>query len=463
MEADPLNLAHLLYFLEETKKTWSGSRLSSYVNQAGTKFDRSMQHPRDQLANIAVILLMSSLCCGLHAQVTDDYITSETNITTVDTKVLLIAPLGVITRDKAVFTTGITIRPIYIQAPTGLYMSLTIQCKGGQTQLKVPDYVANTSVLQIDHTGVWRPPPNSMNANGTWYLTGLGIRLYQNISVTNNALFTLGYSKHMANDIAGKATMTIILSWNVTVPSDGSNHADSFMFTRKRRIFIWAPTTLTSFTTFHATVVALCLLGIFIVCCLGCLNTVAIQKMRAFSVQVAKETRHNQECEQNRVFNPLWIPCAPTRSGYYNVESTPNSFMLRQRRAELKAKILRMSTPFSLIDRLTRVRHLRAGKYAWVCRCPGARALPMQDSSSDDEQPLTSTVAASKGPTSATSTNRANKQSSRCLRPSSSHIKKPHIDELVMAGGIVQQRVPFRLKGSRSTNEEEEEESTIEE
>lgn len=199
MEADPLNLAHLLYFLEETKKTWSGSRLSSYVNQAGTKFDRSMQHPRDQLANIAVILLMSSLCCGLHAQVTDDYITSETNITTVDTKVLLIAPLGVITRDKAVFTTGITIRPIYIQAPTGLYMSLTIQCKGGQTQLKVPDYVANTSVLQIDHTGVWRPPPNSMNANGTWYLTGLGIRLYQNISVTNNALFTLGYSKHMAN------------------------------------------------------------------------------------------------------------------------------------------------------------------------------------------------------------------------------------------------------------------------
>lgn len=118
---------------------------------------------------------------------------------------------------------------------------------------------------------------------------------------------------------------------------------------------------------------------------------------------------------------------------------------------------------FSTICRLTRVRHLRAGKYAWVCRCPGARALPMQDSSSDDEQPLTSTVAASKGPTSATSTNRANKQSSRCLRPSSSHIKKPHIDELVMAGGIVQQRVPFRLKGSRSTNEEEEEESTIEE
>lgn len=58
---------------------------------------------------------------------------------------------------------------------------------------------------------------------------------------------------------------------------------------------------VTSVSTFRATVAAVCLVGIFALCCLGCLNTVAIASLRRFSVSLAKETRDQHECEQNRV------------------------------------------------------------------------------------------------------------------------------------------------------------------
>ncbi|KAG0566759.1 hypothetical protein KC19_7G086000 [Ceratodon purpureus] len=177
--------------------------------------------------------------------------------------------------------------------------------------------------------------------------------------------------------------MTITVNWTITIP----NRADTFQRLQSKRIVIWAPTSLTSISTFRATVAAICLLGIFIICCFCSLNTVAVSSLRRFSVTLARETRDQQECEQNRVFNPLWMPCAPTLADY-NIESTPNPLMLMQRRKELKTKILRMRTPFSLMDRILRASHVKTSHYTCVrCRFPCAPASPpLRDSSSDDDK-----------------------------------------------------------------------------
>jgi hypothetical protein len=132
--------------------------------------------------------------------------------------------------------------------------------------------------------------------------------------------------------------MTIALSWNVTI----AERYDSLVVKRSKQIIIWTSTALTSVSTFRATVAAVCLVGIFALCCLGCLNTVAIASLRRFNVFLAKETQDQQECEQNRVYNPLWMPCAPSQPEYFCVESSPNPMMLQQRRLELKSKYVVM-------------------------------------------------------------------------------------------------------------------------
>jgi hypothetical protein len=49
----------------------------------------------------------------------NDYTSSNTNVTTIDTKVVISAPLAVFTKSMDIFTTGIPIHPVYIQAPSG--------------------------------------------------------------------------------------------------------------------------------------------------------------------------------------------------------------------------------------------------------------------------------------------------------------------------------------------------------
>lgn len=79
-------------------------------------------------------------------------------------------------------------------------MWLSIQCRGGAAVLSVPEYVAKISLVQTDYTGVWIPSAGSQNAtSGLWLVTGLGIKLNQNVSVANDALATLAYIKDADN------------------------------------------------------------------------------------------------------------------------------------------------------------------------------------------------------------------------------------------------------------------------
>jgi hypothetical protein len=56
---------------------------------------------------------------GFGADLSNDFITSETNIITPETRVLISAPNTIFSTSLYVFTTGIPIRPVYIQAPSG--------------------------------------------------------------------------------------------------------------------------------------------------------------------------------------------------------------------------------------------------------------------------------------------------------------------------------------------------------
>jgi hypothetical protein len=77
---------------------------------------------------------------------------------------------------------------------------LSIKCKGGAARLSLPDYVANFSWTQTDKSGTWSPAAGTLNAtDGTWLVTGLGIKFYQNISVSNDVLTTLAYGKGADN------------------------------------------------------------------------------------------------------------------------------------------------------------------------------------------------------------------------------------------------------------------------
>jgi hypothetical protein len=58
---------------------------------------------------------------------------------------------------------------------------------------------------------------------------------------------------------------------------------------------------VTSLSTFQATVAGVCILGIFGLCWIGCLNSAGVAYIRRFNVSMARETRDQQECEQNRV------------------------------------------------------------------------------------------------------------------------------------------------------------------
>ncbi|KAG0559159.1 hypothetical protein KC19_10G083100 [Ceratodon purpureus] len=191
--------------------------------------------------------------------------------------------------------------------------------------------------------------------------------------------------------------MTITLNWNATSARDNRVIA----FTESKTIYIWAPTALTSLSTFQATVAGVCMVGICGLCCIGCLNSVGVSSLRRFNVLMARETRDQQECEQNRVFNPMWMPCAPSQPGYYNIESTPNSVLLMQRRREIKSLILRTPTTFSLMDRLTRAKYLKSSDYVgcFGFQLPWATAPPRRlvDSSSEDEFPAAMPIAARRG------------------------------------------------------------------
>lgn len=79
-------------------------------------------------------------------------------------------------------------------------MWLFIQCRGGSARLNVPDYITNNSWIQTDHTGMWIPSTGFLNAtSGLWVVTGLGIKLNQNVSMANDALATLTYAKDADN------------------------------------------------------------------------------------------------------------------------------------------------------------------------------------------------------------------------------------------------------------------------
>ena len=124
-------MAHLFNFLKRTMKTWSVGALSSYGHQVGTPGLRKEER-QDQLVRIAVLLLVSSLCCPLDAQsntgVGNDFVSSATTNVTIETRVVIGAPIAVITKSMDVFTIGIPIRPVYIQAPSGnLYVLLHMQ------------------------------------------------------------------------------------------------------------------------------------------------------------------------------------------------------------------------------------------------------------------------------------------------------------------------------------------------
>lgn len=54
-------------------------------------------------------------------------------------------------------------------------------------------------------------------------------------------------------------------------------------------------------TTFQLTLAAVCLLGIFILCCLGCLNSSGVERLRRYNVWMETLTRDEQECDHNRV------------------------------------------------------------------------------------------------------------------------------------------------------------------
>ncbi|KAG0566758.1 hypothetical protein KC19_7G085900 [Ceratodon purpureus] len=97
-------------------KTWSVCALSNCGHRVDISGLRKQQH-QDQLARIAVFLLVFTFCCPLHAQ-NDDYVSSNTNVITIDTKVVISAPLAVFTKSLDIFTTGIPIHPVYIQAPS---------------------------------------------------------------------------------------------------------------------------------------------------------------------------------------------------------------------------------------------------------------------------------------------------------------------------------------------------------
>lgn len=44
-----------------------------------------------------------------------------------------------------------------------------------------------------------------------------------------------------------------------------------------------------------------CLVGLFLIGCFGCLNTVAVEYMRKYNVLIAKETHEDLACDQSRV------------------------------------------------------------------------------------------------------------------------------------------------------------------
>lgn len=254
------------------------------------------QQRQHQLARVGVLMLMLSLCFTLHAQdKTDDYITTDTENITTSTKVVISAPYSIISRSLGVFTTGIPIEPIYIQAPSGLVAWMTLQCRGGAARITLPSYAANDVLLQTDPTGEWMRA--NIPQNSEQEVTGLGIKFRQNISVANDALATLMYGKGSGNDVAGWATMTITLNW---VARDPRNQATSILAT-SRRILVWAPTALTNLSTYQLMVVVVCLVGIIGLCCLGCANSFATKYLRAYNVMRERDGRDHQECFQSNV------------------------------------------------------------------------------------------------------------------------------------------------------------------
>ncbi|CAK9873089.1 unnamed protein product [Sphagnum jensenii] len=270
---------------------------------------------------------MESLCCNIFIN-GDNFITSM-NTTSWNTHIFILGPSLVVSKSLYVFTTGIPISPIEIEAPHGLDIWLTIQCHGGAARITLPDYIANYTSIQADNSGIWTlvPIPN----NATISVTGLGIRFEANESIANAALNTLTYGKGQDNDIIGWATMTFLVTWNF-IGQDGKDYQEQTDFS----IAILAPTAMTSFSTYSGTVAAICLMGLFLLVCFGCLNKIGVQYMKKHHTLLHRKSFEDFKCEQTRVFNPLWIPCAPIKGGYNNFESTASPLVILKKQIELK-------------------------------------------------------------------------------------------------------------------------------
>nr|PNR43312.1 hypothetical protein PHYPA_015692 [Physcomitrium patens] len=293
---------------------------------------------------------------GSREDKTDDYITTDTENITTSTKVVISAPYSIISRSLGVFTTGIPIEPIYIQAPSGssnaisdvhtgticttgptrqrtricpwieiwnqgkrfascagLVAWMTLQCRGGAARITLPSYAANDVLLQTDPTGEWMRA--NIPQNSEQEVTGLGIKFRQNISVANDALATLMYGKGSGN-VRPRAIATAISIRCGGVGNDddhvelGGPRPEKPSHFHSRHLPTYprlGPNGLivTNLSTYQLMVVVVCLVGIIGLCCLGCANSFATKYLRAYNVMRERDGRDHQECEQTRVIKPF--------------------------------------------------------------------------------------------------------------------------------------------------------------
>jgi hypothetical protein len=68
---------------------------------------------------------------------------------------------------------------------------------------------------------------------------------------------------------------------------------------------------VTSFSTYSGTVAAICLMGLFLLVCFGCLNKIGAQYMKKHHALLHKKSFEDFKCEQTRArvtpFNSLHI------------------------------------------------------------------------------------------------------------------------------------------------------------
>lgn len=243
------NNGRIQSFLRDLRCSWgllNGKFIRAMLIEPGapTRINPSCSNKRDVNTSCRDVRLpsfdwhwnLANYC----ADKTDDYITTDTENITTSTKVVISAPYSIISRSLGVFTTGIPIEPIYIQAPSGssnaisdvhtgticttgptrqrtricpwieiwnqgkrfascagLVAWMTLQCRGGAARITLPSYAANYVLLQTDPTGEWMRA--NIPQNSEQEVTGLGIKFRQNISVANDALATLMYGKGSGN------------------------------------------------------------------------------------------------------------------------------------------------------------------------------------------------------------------------------------------------------------------------